>query len=66
MVIEPRNLTGFNPLHLDDTPDNRTFLMEWIKSLISVFNDKFTSEDITRINDAIEGNFKLKRTQGIK
>ncbi|KJV65392.1 MULTISPECIES: VirB4 family type IV secretion/conjugal transfer ATPase [Ehrlichia] len=61
MVIEPRNPTGFNPLHLDDTPDNRTFLMEWIKSLISVFNNKLTSEDITRINDAIEGNFKLRK-----
>ncbi|WP_253299763.1 VirB4 family type IV secretion/conjugal transfer ATPase [Wolbachia endosymbiont of Chironomus riparius] len=60
-VIEPRTRTNFNPLQLDDTPDNRTFLMEWIKSLILVYNDKFTSEDITRINDAIEGNFKLKK-----
>ncbi len=60
-VIEPRTKTNFNPLQLDDTSDNRTFLMEWIKSLISVYNDKFTSEDIARINDAIEGNFKLKK-----
>ncbi len=60
-LIEPRTKTNFNPLQLDDTTDNRTFLMEWIKSLISVYNDKFTSEDITRINDAIEGNFKLRK-----
>ncbi|OEY87064.1 type IV secretion system protein VirB4 [Wolbachia pipientis] len=60
-MIEPRTKTNFNPLQLDDTSDNRTFLMEWIKSLISVYNDKFTSEDIARINDAIEGNFKLKK-----
>ncbi|WP_353271264.1 VirB4 family type IV secretion/conjugal transfer ATPase [Wolbachia endosymbiont (group A) of Alloplasta piceator] len=60
-VIEPRTKTNFNPLQLDDTSDNRTFLMEWIKSLISVYNDKFTSEDIARINDAIEGNFKLRK-----
>lgn len=60
-IIEPRTKTNFNPLQLDDTPDNRTFLMEWIKSLISVYNDKFSSEDIARINDAIDGNFKLKK-----
>ncbi|MGL9732192.1 MAG: VirB4 family type IV secretion/conjugal transfer ATPase [Wolbachia sp.] len=60
-IIEPRTKTNFNPLQLDDIPDNRTFLMEWIKSLISVYNDKFTSEDIARINDAIEGNFKLRK-----
>ncbi|WCR53906.1 MAG: Type IV secretion system protein virB4 [Wolbachia endosymbiont of Ctenocephalides orientis wCori] len=60
-VIEPRTKTNFNPLQLDDTPDNRTFLMEWIKSLISVYNNKFSSEDIARINDAIDGNFKLKK-----
>ncbi|KJV68982.1 VirB4 family type IV secretion/conjugal transfer ATPase [Candidatus Neoehrlichia procyonis] len=60
-VIEPRSVTGFNPLQMDDTPDNRTFLMEWIKSLVSVFMDKFTSEDIERINDVIEGNFRLRK-----
>lgn len=64
-VIEPRTQTNFNPLQLDDNPDNRTFLMEWIKSLISVYNTRFTSEDITRINDAIEGNFKLKKEDRI-
>lgn len=64
-VIEPRTQTNFNPLQLSDTPDNRTFLMEWIKSLISVYNNKFTSEDIARINDAIEGNFKLKQEDRI-
>ncbi|WFW29845.1 MAG: VirB4 family type IV secretion/conjugal transfer ATPase [Wolbachia endosymbiont of Menacanthus eurysternus] len=60
-IIEPRTRTNFNPLQLEDTPNNRTFLVEWIKSLISVYNDKFTPEDIMRINDAIEGNFKLKK-----
>ncbi|MBV0899773.1 MAG: VirB4 family type IV secretion/conjugal transfer ATPase [Wolbachia endosymbiont of Fragariocoptes setiger] len=64
-IIEPRTQTNFNPLQLDDTPDNRTFLMEWMKSLVSVYTDKFTSENISRINDAIEGNFKLKKEDRI-
>ncbi|WP_339046458.1 VirB4 family type IV secretion/conjugal transfer ATPase [Candidatus Mesenet endosymbiont of Agriotes lineatus] len=64
-VIEPRTPTGFNPLQLDDTPDNRTFLMEWIKVLVSTYDDKFSSEDIERINDAIEGNFKLAKEKRI-
>ncbi|QJC27424.1 type IV secretion system protein virB4 [Anaplasma platys] len=60
-VIEPRGATGLNPLHLDDTPDNRTFLMEWIKVLATTLSSKLTADDILRIDDAIEGNFKLKR-----
>ncbi len=64
-VIEPRTPTGFNPLQLNDTPDNRTFLMEWLKTLVSTHDSKFNSEDIERINDAIDGNFKLIKEKRI-
>ncbi|MCU7611542.1 VirB4 family type IV secretion/conjugal transfer ATPase [Anaplasma capra] len=60
-VVEPRGDTGLNPLHLDDTTDNRTFLMEWMKVLATTLSDNLTPDDILRINDAIEGNFKLKK-----
>ncbi|EOA63165.1 VirB4 family type IV secretion/conjugal transfer ATPase [Anaplasma phagocytophilum] len=60
-IIETRGSTGLNPLHLDDTPDNRGFLMEWFKLLATTLSDKLTPDDILRIDDAIEGNFKLKK-----
>ena len=59
-VIEPREPTGFNPLQLEDTPENRTFLIEWFRSLVTVHDKSMNNEDIARITEAIEGNYKLK------
>ena len=60
-VIEVGNPTGFNPLQLPDTSENRGFLAEWIKSLVTTNNESFTAEDMDRINDAINGNYKLRQ-----
>ncbi|MEH0831580.1 VirB4 family type IV secretion/conjugal transfer ATPase [Anaplasma bovis] len=64
-TIEPRGTTGLNPLHLDDTPDNRTFLMEWLKILSTTLSPKMTPDDVLRIDDAIEGNYKLRKEDRI-
>ncbi|AHX11745.1 type IV secretion/conjugal transfer ATPase, VirB4 family protein [Neorickettsia helminthoeca str. Oregon] len=61
-VIEPRTRAYFNPLQLDDTPENRTFLVEWLKTLASSHEEKFTATDAAILNDAIVGNFKLDKT----
>lgn len=60
-VIEPRTKAFLNPLQLADTPDNRTFLIDWFQKLVTVNNEKISAEDLSRINDAIEGNFKLQK-----
>ncbi|ETO91781.1 MAG: virB4 protein [Candidatus Xenolissoclinum pacificiensis L6] len=60
-IIEPRTYSGFNPLQLDDTPDNRTFLLEWFQQLVSVHSNQTTPEDIIAINSAIEGNYNLDK-----
>jgi type IV secretion system protein VirB4 len=60
-VIEARTRSHLNPLQLDDTPDNRTFLSDWFRQLSSVNDEKITASDISSINDAIDGNFKLKK-----
>lgn len=60
-VIEPGKICNFNPLHLPDTPENRTFIGEWLHTLVTVHDEPFTSEDMERINDAVAGNYKLAR-----
>lgn len=60
-VIEPRKKSFFNPLQLDDTHENRTFLAEWLKTLASVHGEKLTATDIATLNDAVAGNFKLDK-----
>lgn len=58
-IIDPGKQCGFNPLQLPDTGENRTFLTDWFKQLISVNGEMVTAEDIGMINSAINGNYKL-------
>ena len=58
-LIDPGKKCGFNPFQLDDTGENRTFLLEWLKSLVSVNKEPITAEDMELLTAAINGNFKL-------
>ena len=58
-VINPNECCDFNPLQLKDTTYNRAFLLEWLISLAQSLKYNPTSKDITFLNQAIEGNFKL-------
>jgi type IV secretion system protein VirB4 len=60
-VIEPGEACHFNPLQLPDTPENRTFIGEWLHTLVTVNDEPFTAEDQDRINDAVAGNYKLAK-----
>ncbi len=60
-VLEARSGTGFNPLQIKDTPENKTFLMDWLKQLAMAIEPKITPDDISLFSAAIEGNFKLKQ-----
>ncbi|MFZ8864700.1 MAG: VirB4 family type IV secretion/conjugal transfer ATPase [Rickettsiales bacterium] len=58
--LDPGHETGFNPLQLPDTNDNRNFLMDWLRSLVTGKDmPPLTPEDIDTIKDAIVGNYKL-------
>jgi len=64
-VIEPGNPCKFNPLQLPDTPENRTFIGEWLHTLVTVHDEPFTAEDMERINEAVAGNYKLEKKDRI-
>lgn len=61
IMIQNRKESGFNPLQLEDTPDNRTFIMEWLQTLVTINGEKINAGDIAILKDAIDGNFKLKK-----
>lgn len=61
-IIDPGIICGLNPLQLDDTPENRTFLQEWMCLLVSVNGEIVNAQDNALISMAIDGNFKLKRS----
>ncbi len=64
-IIEPGKQCRFNPLQLPDTPENRTFLAEWLHTLVTVNNEPFSAADMELINAAVAGNYKLDRKDRI-
>lgn len=60
-IIDPGKPCHFNPLQLPDTMENRNFLVEWIKTLVTVNDEPFTADDMDKLQEAIEVNYKLEQ-----
>jgi len=56
-VIAPGEPTGFNPLTLEDTGENRAFLNEWLATLLREEGAPLGAEDRAVIADAVDANF---------
>ncbi|MBL3284644.1 Type IV secretion system protein VirB4 [Rickettsiales endosymbiont of Paramecium tredecaurelia] len=59
IVINPTEDCGFNPLKLPDTPENRSFLLEWLKLLVTTNDPNLSAEDVRLLDQMIEGNYRL-------
>ena len=55
--------SGFNPLQLEDNSSNRAFLIEFLKILVSPDGKNLPAQEMDRIKEAIEGNYKLPLNQ---
>lgn len=58
-VIDPSAPCGFNPFALDDIGENRTFLTDFMKHLVSVNGESISADDSAKIEEAVVGNYKL-------
>ena len=56
-VLSPGVPTGFNPLALPETPQNRAFLAEWIGQLLTAEGGELDAEDRAMIVDAVDANY---------
>jgi type IV secretion system protein VirB4 len=56
-VIAPGEPTGFNPLALSDTGENRAFLNDWLATLLREEGAPLSAEDRAVIADAVDANF---------
>jgi type IV secretion system protein VirB4 len=59
--IDPGKKCGFNPLQLDDTMENRSFIAEWIEALVSANGEEVTADELEIIQRAVDGCFKLEK-----
>ncbi len=63
MIPTASKVSGFNPLQLPDNSQNRAFLVELLKSLVSTNGEILGAHEIERINEAVNGNYKLPKEQ---
>ncbi len=56
-VLSPGEPTGFNPLALPESPQNRAFLTDWIAQLLTAEGGELDSEDRAMIADAVDANY---------
>lgn len=60
-IVQPGTPTGLNPLQLPDSPENRAFLRDWIRTLATAGSDALRSaEDEEIIAEAVEQNFSVE------
>jgi type IV secretion system protein VirB4 len=64
-IVNASSATHFNPLQLADTPDNRNFLLEWLRLLVTANGEPLTTEHVRLLSSAIEGNYKLAQKDRI-
>lgn len=55
-VLRVGQPSGLNPLLLDDTPENRRFLIDWLSRLVTEPGIPMTAEESVRIKDAVDAN----------
>jgi type IV secretion system protein VirB4 len=60
-VLESSRSSGFNPMALPETSENKAFLNEWLRALLSYNGETITAEDVAKINEAVNGNYKLPK-----
>lgn len=63
MTPDIARTSGFNPLQLEDTPSNRGFLIEFLSTLVCEDGKRLPAHELDRINEAVEGNYKLPPEQ---
>ena len=59
--INPGLCCNFNPLFLDDTPENRNFLIEWLTVLVSTHGEIVGADDTAKLASAVDGIYRLPK-----
>jgi type IV secretion system protein VirB4 len=60
-IIDPGKPCHFNPLLLENNGENRAFILDWLKILVTSNGETITAEDSKLLSQAIEGNFRLEK-----
>lgn len=56
-ILRPGMAAALNPLQIDDTPENRRFLINWIGRLVARPGEPLTPEELHRIQEAVDASY---------
>jgi type IV secretion system protein VirB4 len=57
-VLRVGQPSGLNPLLLDDTAENRRFLIDWLSRLVAEPGRELDASDVARLKDAVDANME--------
>ena len=60
-AIDPNRSTGFNPLQLADTPENRDFLIKWLASLLMEKGEALKDLELKLVEEVIHRSYTLPK-----
>lgn len=60
-VLRPGEPSGLNPLLLDDSPENRHFLLGWLLLLVGRPGVEADPEEVERLKEAVDANMAAPR-----
>lgn len=60
-ALRPGTPSRFNPLLLNDTPENRRFLIDWISRLAGTDGQTISVAEQQQVKDAVDANFIARR-----
>jgi len=64
-TLDSSRHSGFNPFSLEETSENKAFLVEFVQSLVSTNEEIVTATDVARITEAVNGNYKLPKEKRV-
>ncbi len=62
-IPDASKISGYNPFALEDTSENRSFLIEFFKALIAPEGNQLPAHENERIKEAVSANFKLPKSE---
>ena len=57
-ALRPGEPSGLNPLLLDDTPENRRFLVGWLSLLVALPGQPLDPEELARLKEAVDASME--------
>jgi type IV secretion system protein VirB4 len=61
-ILRPGMSAALNPLQIDDTPENRRFLSDWLGRLVALPGEPLTPQELLHIQEAVDASYGVPKS----